>query len=528
MRMRMYWLTVVIAVGVFGAACGSSTGGDTTSSSVPTTIPKSTTTATTTTVPGTTSTVPSLVVEDLVDARNAIIRVVSDGSFVDPPNLEISPAGIGTGFLIAEDGLAVTTGRAVIGAESIAVHVGDATEPVSATVISYDECANLALIDIDGDGFRYLEFAAGPALAGTNVYVPEIRPNGTFAIREGIVTDEDPGGFASWARVTAFIEHTAAASVGSAGAPLLSEDVQVLGVNHIGDTLDRYFAIPSDYARALTKAGTGPGIGLNGVAVKNSSYNGTWVAQVMPGSPAADVGIRPGDVVTFLGDAEMAPSGGRGAYCATVSDEAFAESSPIKAFRTTPPQHYVGILASGEVMAREFVIARDLAYHLAPSQEAAYDYTLIANDDGTLEVEVPTAWGDTNWGRWVRGPEERVVGTSLRAAPDWDAWHDGWATPGIFVGSSPVLAEEYDGYAFLDDYSFDHCTYDIRGATASDEPSVIDVWYDCGEEDAVFVVVMPRKGPRDPVMIMEMVLVDQRDLDALLKAIATVNWVIPE
>lgn len=535
MRMRKWWLTVLVATGVFGAACGSSTGDDTTSSSVPTTVPKSTTTAATTvtttatTTSSTTTTVPSLAVEDLVDVSDALLHVTSEGSFVDPEGLDLNPTGAGVGFFIAKDGLAVTTGRAVIGAESLNVRVAGTTDIVPATLVAYDECANLALIDVDGEGFRYLNPAIDSTPAGLKVYVPEAGSSGEFAFREGIIANENASGTTSWATIGALVEHTAATSSTNAGAPVLTEDVRVVGVDHMATEVGGHFAIPLRYVQRLRDSGTQPGLGLNGIAVKNEQFNGTWAAAIVPNSPADLLGMQPGDVVMVIGDEEMAQRGTQREYCVTAADESIDSDSSIAIFRTSPPQNFVGTLNSGEAMTRKFKPSRDLAYHLPAKPDEAYEFVWIERDDGSLGMSVPTAWTDVGWGNWVRGPDDarEEIGDYLHGVVDWDLWHDGWSTPGIWMSSSATLADEYEGYSYLDRdgerAANSACTYDgrFRITETAPVPFVFDVWYDCGEDGSSFIEAVFETAPGEPLTKLQAILTSQRDIEAFGRATAT-------
>ncbi len=58
-------------------------------------------------------------------------------------------------------------------------------------------------------------------------------------------------------------------------------------------------------------------IGVNGTAVlsEDGALSGVWVASVMSGSPASNVGIRGGDIITKLEGLVLARDGTKADYC---------------------------------------------------------------------------------------------------------------------------------------------------------------------------------------------------------------------
>ena len=67
--------------------------------------------------------------------------------------------GLGSGFLISEDGLIVTNHHVVDNAESVLVKLQDGTE-LDAKVIGSDPLTDIALLDIEGDGYATVAFGS--------------------------------------------------------------------------------------------------------------------------------------------------------------------------------------------------------------------------------------------------------------------------------------------------------------------------------------------------------------------------------
>ena len=94
---------------------------------VPATTPDTTSSPASTTPPSTPSTEPATpgstpasaggdVVDSIDDAQSATIQIVAKGSIRDPEVGQATRAGSGSGFIISEDGLAVTNNHVVTGA----------------------------------------------------------------------------------------------------------------------------------------------------------------------------------------------------------------------------------------------------------------------------------------------------------------------------------------------------------------------------------------------------------------------------
>ena len=110
-------------------------------------------------------------VSKLTDVRDAVIQIEAEGTFVDPEFGEYIGAGRGSGFIIDPSGLAVTNNHVVTGAAKLTVWIGgDTTKSYNAVVLGVSECSDLAVIDIEGDGFPYLEWYSGSIEVGLKVF----------------------------------------------------------------------------------------------------------------------------------------------------------------------------------------------------------------------------------------------------------------------------------------------------------------------------------------------------------------------
>src|SRR4030067_1505238 len=116
--------------------------------------------------------VPSVLVLNLTDLKKATIQIEAQGTFIDPQfGYMANQAGRGSGFIIDPSGIAVTNNHVVTGAALLKVWIGGDTNKVyNARILGVSECSDLALIDIDGDDFPYLDWHSGPVNVGLEVF----------------------------------------------------------------------------------------------------------------------------------------------------------------------------------------------------------------------------------------------------------------------------------------------------------------------------------------------------------------------
>ena len=188
-------------------------------------------------------------IDSLSDLESAVVQIEAVGTFVDPAEgLQLNAAGRGSGFIIDPSGIAVTNNHVVTGGGLYKVYVAGEEEPRSAKVLGVSECADLAVIDIQGDGFPYLEWYEGAIKVGLDVYAAGF-PLGDpeFTMTRGIVAKEKANGKSSWASVSKVIQHDATINPGNSGGPLVDENGKVVAVNYAGDSENnQYFAISRD------------------------------------------------------------------------------------------------------------------------------------------------------------------------------------------------------------------------------------------------------------------------------------------
>ena len=243
--------------------------------------------------------------------------------------------GAGTGIIITADGEVLTNAHVVADATTIKVTLADNNQTHDATLLGSDPTADVAVIKIQGvsnlptvklgrsSGARVGDdvVAIGNALA---------LPGGP-TVTSGIVSAIDRAIDTQDGRLEHLIQTDAAINPGNSGGPLANAAGEVIGMNTAvaGQAQNIGFAIAIDTVKPIAeslKAGKGvvrgvPFLGVATVTVTDAvrqrlgldATKGAVVTEVTPGSAADSAGLQVGDVITKLGNDEIATSDDLGA-----------------------------------------------------------------------------------------------------------------------------------------------------------------------------------------------------------------------
>jgi serine protease Do len=478
-----------------------------------------------------TETMPDAVA-NLADVRGAVIQIEAVGSFVDPAEgLQLNAAGRGSGFIIDPSGIAVTNNHVVTGGGLYKVYLDGEDEPRNAKVLGVSECADLAVIDIQGDGFPYLDWYEGRIRVGLDVYAVGF-PLGDpeYTMTRGIVAKERAAGDSSWASVDQVLQHDADINPGNSGGPLVDADGRVVGVNYAGDTeTNQYFAISRDEAlTVIDQLRTGinvDSIGINGEAINNGEgLSGLWVASVKSGSPADRTGIKGGDIILSMEGLVLAEDGTMATYCDILRSHSAEDVLAVEVLRFDTEE-----VLEGQINGRELTTSFSIADELAPEESAdstgngesttaapGYsEYAAITDRTGILSLEVPTEWADVASDDWVWN--EETVGIRLLAATDIDEFLANWGYPGVIFSFSTTLVENNTPEDLLDGIQYtSSCTYDGRSEIPDGFfTGAYDIWKACkGEQnEAIIVALVPETG--DYSLLLEIYLASDADVEAV-------------
>ncbi|MCA9873146.1 MAG: trypsin-like peptidase domain-containing protein, partial [Anaerolineales bacterium] len=311
--------------------------------------------------------VASGAIGNLEEAKSAVIQIEAEGTFVDPEvGTLYNAAGRGSGFIIDPSGIAVTNNHVVTGAALLKVWVGGDSQPHNARILGVSECADLAVIDIEGDGYPYLDWYSGPVDVGLDVYAAGF-PLGDpeYTLTRGIVSKARTSGETSWASVDDVIEHDATINPGNSGGPLLTGDGEVVAINYAGsDSTSQYFAIAQAQAlpvvEKLRQGADYLAIGVNGTAVNDGQgLSGIWVSSVKSGSSADEAGVKSGDIITSLENLVLATDGTMADYCDILRTHDAGDKLAVEVLRFDTQEVLEGQL-NGRVLEQSFSFAQTL------------------------------------------------------------------------------------------------------------------------------------------------------------------------
>jgi serine protease Do len=224
---------------------------------------------------------------------------------------------LGTGFIINSNGLILTNAHVVNGADVIKVNLSGGTQEYKAKVIGADTETDVALIKIE----TKKQLVAAKLGTSKDLQVGEWvaafgNPYGhSNTMTKGIVSalGRDSGNL----NLFPFIQTDASINPGNSGGPLVNVKGEVIGMNTAIDARAQGigFAIPIDNVKKiLSELETTGGVqrGFLGVEMQGLDEQsaqsigvpiteGALIVNVLPGSAAANAGLKPYDVVVQFG-----------------------------------------------------------------------------------------------------------------------------------------------------------------------------------------------------------------------------------
>lgn len=493
----------------------------------PTVTVPTTTAAASTSTEAPTTTGDDLVIGTLSEARSAVVQIVTTGTFMYPEGTLSSEPGAGSGFIIDSSGLAVTANHVVTGAATIEVYLDGEDRPRNAFVVGASECSDLAVIDIEGDGYPSFRWFESQPAVGLEIYAagfPLADPE--YTLVEGIVSKERVDGESSWASVDAVIEHTAAALPGNSGGPLITADAEVVGVVYAGNDLGQNFAVSAEIAapivERLRRGEYVDSIGVNGEAmILADGVYGIWVYSVQPGSAADQLGVVPGDLVWTMEGADVGADGTMSAYCDVLRSHAPGATLGIQVYRPGTGEILAGQL-NGRILQAVFTPPSTVEDE--PSTGTAVEYVDFTDSSGTLYLQAPSNWfvmWDDTYDFYGDGS---VIGPWIGVAPSEAGWQD-WSGPGVSMYALWGLDATLDDVLDWEQGAASDCTYGGREDffDGSYYEGRMDTWLDCGPagSEGYVIAAYPPDG-RHMVSLFLQGRTDA-DFDALIQIIRTFN-----
>lgn len=233
--------------------------------------------------------------------------------FEGNPPMDQKQEGVGSGFVISQEGFILTNNHVVEDAEQIKVKLANGKE-YDAKIVGRDPKTDLALVKIDGvNDLHALPLGNSEDLKVGSWVVAVGSPFGLEqTVTQGIVSGK--GRVIGSGPYDDFIQTDASINPGNSGGPLINMKGEVIGINTAINPSGQGigFAIPIDMAKTIipqleqkgsvTRGWLGIGIQQMTPALEKSfglnGKEGALVADVFKGGPAEKAGIERGDVIT--------------------------------------------------------------------------------------------------------------------------------------------------------------------------------------------------------------------------------------
>ncbi len=233
-------------------------------------------------------------------------------------------SGIGSGVIVSPDGYILTNNHVVDRMDDIEVVLSDGRR-VQAEVLGTDPETDLAVLRVKLERLPAIDFGNSDALRVGDVVLAIGNPFGVGqTVTAGIVSalGRNQLGINTFEN---FIQTDAAINPGNSGGALVDATGNLLGINtaiysRSGGSLGIGFAIPVSTARQVLEGLVREGQvtrGWIGVEPRDltpdmaETFNlklkdGVLITGVLQGGPAAQAGLKPGDVVTAVADRPVA------------------------------------------------------------------------------------------------------------------------------------------------------------------------------------------------------------------------------
>jgi serine protease DegS/serine protease DegQ len=254
------------------------------------------------------------------------LRLVPDASLqgysaipVGPPRQRLERS-LGSGVIVSTNGYVLTNHHVIAGAGDIQAVLWDG-RVTRATVVGSDQDTDLAVLKLDGENLPALALDEHVPLRVGDVVLAIGNPFGLGqAVSQGIVSALGRSEL-HIATYEDFIQTDAAINRGNSGGALVDTLGRLVGINtavfsrHVPDATGIGFAIPVATARSVLDQIVREGsvvrgwLGMEymqGFSPLGVARRGVVVVVVHPGSPAASVGLRPGDVLVALNGEPLA------------------------------------------------------------------------------------------------------------------------------------------------------------------------------------------------------------------------------
>jgi 2-alkenal reductase len=260
-------------------------------------------------------------------ASRALPAVVALVNEYEPQGDEPGGTAFGAGAIIDERGYILTNAHIVVLPGTLYVVMGDGNV-LPATLVSHDApFTDVAVIQVQGGDFQALEIGDSTKLVPGEAVLAIGSPDFDYfnSVSAGVVSGIERRKLLGNVWLEDLIQTDAAINVGNSGGPLINLNGEVVGINTFRDTGqgDPLFGISfaqssrvfAPIVDAMIRGGKFPrpyfGIEHTDLTEELAATrglaqtSGAVIENVFGDSPASAAGLRPGDIVTKIGNFEL-------------------------------------------------------------------------------------------------------------------------------------------------------------------------------------------------------------------------------
>ena len=217
---------------------------------------------------------------------------------------------LGSGVIVTNEGHIITNSHVVDQVDEIEVQLADG-QTKKARLVGADSQVDLAVLKIDNPGVKPLKLADSDTVQPGDFVLAIGNPFGfEETVTDGIISSKVRPNRSDF--FGGLVQTNAAINPGNSGGPLINLRGEVIGINTAiasttGGSQGIGFAIPSNTVRTALESLLKQGriirgyLGIQMRALQpgedGTETEGVTVAEVVPGSPAAQAGVQPGDVI---------------------------------------------------------------------------------------------------------------------------------------------------------------------------------------------------------------------------------------
>jgi serine protease Do len=217
---------------------------------------------------------------------------------------------LGSGVIVTNEGHIITNNHVVDQVDEIEVQLADG-QTKKARLVGADSQVDLAVLKIDNPGVKPLKLADSDTVQPGDFVLAIGNPFGfEETVTDGIISSKVRPNRSDF--FGGLVQTNAAINPGNSGGPLINLRGEVIGINTAiasttGGSQGIGFAIPSNTVRTALESLLKQGriirgyLGIQMRALQpgedGTETEGVTVAEVVPGSPAGQAGVQPGDVI---------------------------------------------------------------------------------------------------------------------------------------------------------------------------------------------------------------------------------------